>query len=80
MSDRIEQKIDKIAETLGNQAVTLGRLTVSVEDHVRRTNLLEDDIKPIKRHVWMIEGALKLLGIFGILAGIAEVVVLWIRH
>jgi hypothetical protein len=79
MNDRIEQKIDKIADTLTEQAVTLGRLTVTVEDHVKRTNILEDDIKPIKKHVAMVEGALKFIGLLGILAGIIQAVI-WIKH
>ncbi len=78
--DRIDQKLDKIVETLGEQAVTLGRLTVSVEEHVRRTNLLEEDIKPIKSHVAMVQGALKLVGFLSVLAAIAEGVAAWIKH
>lgn len=71
---RVESKIDKMSDRQNDQAVTLERLTVSVEDHVKRTNLLEADIKPIKRHVAMVEGALKLLGILGVLAAILETV------
>ena len=67
-------------DTLGDQAVTLGRLTVSVEDHVRRTNLLEEDMKPIKKHVYMVSGALKLVGLMGILAGIAEALFLCLKR
>jgi len=75
----VDQKLDKIADTLTMQAVTLERLTVTVEDHVRRTNILEADIAPIKKHVWMVNGGLKLIGIMTMLAGIAEVLILWIR-
>jgi hypothetical protein len=76
----IDQKLDKIVDTLGQQAVTLERLTVTVEDHVRRTNILEEDIKPIKKHIWMVNGALKLLGLIGILAAIAEGLAAWLKH
>jgi hypothetical protein len=72
----VDQKLDKIMDTLGSQAVTLERLTVSVEDHVRRTNLLEEDIKPIKRHVYMVSGAVKFISILGILAAILEVILI----
>lgn len=74
MSDRLESKLDKIIETQNSQAVTLERLTVTVEDHVRRTNLLEDDVKPIKRHVAMVDGALKFIAFCGILATIIEAI------
>lgn len=75
----VDQKLDKIVDTLGQQAVTLERLTVTVEDHVRRTNILEADIVPIKKHVWMVNGALKLIGLVGILAAIAEGLAAWLR-
>jgi hypothetical protein len=75
----IDSKLDKIQEVLTDQAVTLGRLTVSVEEHVRRTNILENDIKPIKTHVAMVHGALKLIGLLSLFATIVEAV-LWIKH
>lgn len=80
MDNRIEQKIDAIVDTLGKQAVTLERLTVTVEDHVRRTNLLEADVRPIKKHVTMVEGVIRFITIMGIVAGIIEAIVLWTRH
>jgi len=78
--DYIIAKVDKIDETQVKQEVNLGRLTVSVEDHIRRTALLEDALKPVQRHVTMVEGALKALGVVGILAGIMEAIALWFRH
>lgn len=76
----VDQKLDKIVDTLGQQAVTLERLTVTVEDHVRRTNILEADMAPIKKHVWMVNGALKLIGLMGILAAVAEGLAVWLKH
>jgi len=75
-----EQKLDKIVDTLGKQALTLERLTVSVEEHVRRTNLLEEDVRPIKTHVAMMQGALKVFGFLAILAAIGEGFAVWIKH
>lgn len=77
--DQINKKLDKIIDVQGEQAVTLARLTVSVEEHVRRTNILEDDMGPIKDHVSMVNGALKLIGVLGILAGIAEAIILLVK-
>jgi hypothetical protein len=77
MSDvlkRLEDKIDKIADTQTNQAVTLGRLTVSVEEHVRRSDQFEDALKPVQKHVYMINGALKLVGLLAMIAAIAEAI------
>jgi hypothetical protein len=76
----VDQKLDKISDTLTAQAVTLERLTVTVEDHVRRTNIIEADMVPIKKHVWMVNGALKFIGLLGIFAAIAEGITVWLKH
>lgn len=80
MDNKIEVKIDKIVDTLGKQAVTLERLTVTVEDHVMRTNELQAIVLPMQRKFNYIEGILKFIGFIGILAAIYEAVMLWIRH
>lgn len=69
---RIETKVDKIEEHLQSQVVTLARLTVSVEEHVRRTNLLEQTIKPIEKHVATVQGALKLIALLAAVLAIAS--------
>lgn len=74
MDDRILDKLDRIEAIQVKQEVHLGKLTVSVEEHVKRTNLLEEDIRPIKKHVAMVEGALKLIALSGILATIVEAI------
>lgn len=67
---RIHDKLDRIESTLSKQEVTLARLTVSVEEHVKRSNMLEDALKPIQTHVSMVQGAVKLISILGVLAAI----------
>lgn len=71
---RIEDKLDKIVDTQTTQAVTLARLTTSVEDHIKRTNILEEKVEPISKHVSMVEGAAKLIALVGILATIIEAI------
>jgi hypothetical protein len=85
---RIEKHLDKIDDRLGGQddklgrqEVSLARLVVAVEDHVQRSNkqdenleLLRGDVKPIQRHVAMVEGGLKLIGVLSLLAIIVEAV------
>lgn len=79
MDDRILDKLDRIEAIQTKQEVHLGKLTVSVEEHVKRTNLLEEDVRPIKKHVAMVEGALKLIALAGILATIVEAIHLVFR-
>lgn len=68
--DKLHEKIDKIHDRLGAIDITLARNTDSLVEHVRRTELLEDSLKPIQKHVSHAEGALKLVGFLSILAGI----------
>jgi len=74
----IDQKLDKILNDVGEIKVVQAAQHVTLQEHIRRTELLEEDIKPIKRHVWMTEGIVKFIGLMGVFAGIVEVI-LWIR-
>jgi hypothetical protein len=68
--ERIEAKTDRHTELLSEYNTTLVRLTTTVEHHVRRTDLLEADIKPIKAHVQFLNNTAKLisLAVAGLLA------------
>lgn len=69
---RIEDKLDKIAEHMAAMNVTLGKQSVILDEHIRRTNLLESKIEPVEKHVQRVEGAIKLLSLLGILGAIIE--------
>ena len=71
---KMGEKLDRIIEVQGHQAETLARLTVSVEDHVRRTTLLEESIKPVQKHISMVEGAMKFVGLLALIATIIEAI------
>lgn len=62
---RIETRLNSIDTTLASQHEIL-------KEHIRRTELLEADVKPIQRHVSMVEGAIKFIGLLALLAGIIE--------
>lgn len=68
-----DQKLDKIQEDVTDIKVTLARNTASLEEHMRRTALLESKIEPLETHADMVKGAIKLVGIIAALAAIAEV-------
>lgn len=72
---RIEEKIDDTNDHLASIDITLSAQHVSLKDHIRRTAILEAEIKPIRKHVDMMNGALKLMGIIALLIGIIEGVV-----
>ena len=70
----IDKKLDKISDTLSGQAVTLERLTVTVEQHTKRSDMLEAIVLPLQRKANYIEGALKLVGFLATCAAIYEAI------
>jgi hypothetical protein len=81
--DKIETKIDKLDNRLDNVDVTLGKQSVILEDHTRRSlaneqqvellkKKLETDLQPIKNHVAMIHGVFKFIGVIASIAGVIE--------
>ena len=70
---RIEDKLDKVAEKIGEINVTLGEQHVSLLEHMRRTSLLEDEIKPLQKQHTIINFCAKIVSL---LLGSAVVVLL----
>lgn len=58
---RIEDKLDKVNEHLGAIDVTLASQHESLKEHIKRTSILEEELKPIKKHTVMTQGILKFL-------------------
>lgn len=74
---RFGVKLDAIHEKMAAIDVTLERNTASLEEHIRRTELLEQDrdaireeLKPIQKNFDRVEGALKFVGILAVGAGL----------
>lgn len=73
---KVETKLDKIDDSITRIDITLARQSEILDVHVKRTNILEDSLKPIERHVNMVQGAIKLILILGTIAGIIEAIVM----
>lgn len=67
--DKVLEKLDKIDERVDRIDVTMAKQEVVLEEHVRRTNILEDELKPIKKHVNMVNAVVKILVVVGSLVG-----------
>lgn len=78
----LESKLDdnntmtnEIRISVAQHAITLNAQHNSLDEHIRRTKNLEERVKPIESHVIRMDGALKLLGVLAVIAGIAASVV-----
>src|SRR5271165_4459521 len=70
--DRIEKKLDGVAESVVSIDKTLALQHQSLELHIKRSDMLEAQLEPIKKHVAAVNGGLKFLGLLGVLGAIAE--------
>lgn len=67
---RIEAKVDDLNDHLSQINVTLGAQHISLKEHMRRTALIEEEMKPVKRHVNMVQGAVALITLIAAIAAI----------
>lgn len=79
--ERLEDKVDKISDTLNKINVTLEVNTQSLVHHIKRTDLLQaevkqldNDLEPFERHLIRVESVFKILGVVSLLAGIWKLI------
>lgn len=72
MNDRIFEKLDKIDERLNSIDKTLERNTISLEYHIKRTDILQnevekmnEDLTPVEDHVKKVHFILKVGSMLG---------------
>lgn len=69
-AERIEDKLDKVSEDIGEINKTLSAQHVSLVEHIRRTNLLEKRVDPMYN---IFRGGVALIGLITVAAAIAEI-------
>lgn len=59
-SGRILDKLDKLDERLDTAVLTLARNTEHLAEHMRRTAILEEELRPVKAHVELMNNLAKV--------------------
>jgi hypothetical protein len=70
--ERLERKIDKVIEHISSIDITLSAQHVSLNEHIRRTHLLETQMEKVNAHVNKVNGALKVIMSVGVLVSIIK--------
>ena len=71
---RLEDKLDLISDRIQSIDVTLAKQHVILDEHIRRTGLLEKRVEPVEKNMVMFQGFLKFLGMpIGLLTTIAAI-------
>lgn len=55
--------LEKVDNRIDNIDITLMKQNIVLDDHIRRTEILENEIKPIKTHIDMFKLILKIAGV-----------------
>lgn len=72
--DRFDEKLDKIVEQIIEINMTMAKNTASLDEHIRRTNILEEKLEPVEKHVLMVNSITKfLITLTGLAAAAAAV-------
>jgi len=71
-SDKMLEIILDIQKDVKEIDRTMSRNTASLEIHIRRTELLEEKMEHVERHVNMVQGALKLILSSSVLLGLYQ--------
>ena len=76
-NSRLYDKLDILDMRLDSMDKSLVKLEVNMTEHMRRTKAAEDnidlirkDVAPVQKHVNMVEGAFKFLGVISMGLGI----------
>lgn len=82
INERMDTHSKDTDERLDNIEKVMIAQEINLKEHMRRSDNLEEmldhikekELKPLARHVAMVEGALKFIGVLGILASVAGVI------
>ena len=69
--DRIEEKLDKIDGRIDNIDKHLAVYNSELKFHIKRTDMLEQELKPIKSSLVKAQGALCFIGIMATVVSVA---------
>jgi len=83
--ERIYESLDRIEVDITNLRIITAKQEENIKEHIRRTELAEEnltllrgEIEPLKQHVIVINGILRVIGVISVVigsaAGIFEVI------
>lgn len=71
---RIPNKLDEIIDKLNGVNISIARIEVDVAHHIKRTDLLEQQVEPMKKHADELAGVVKFLKLAGVIIALIEAV------
>ena len=59
--DRVDEKFDRLGDRLDKVDVTLAKQQTSLDEHIRRTEILESQVEPLKAQSAQVKLVLKIV-------------------
>jgi len=78
--NRMEDKIDRIGGEVSEVNIHIAEIKKDLRYHIKRTDLLEAEVKPIKKHVIMVSGVMKFFGLVSFLLALIEGILTMLEH
>ena len=75
MDTRIHDKLDKLDSRLDSVDKRLDVYNEQLSEHMRRTEIVEQELKPVRDHVLQMRGAGKLITILALVATILAAII-----
>lgn len=72
--EKIEANQDEHKELLSSLDKTVAKQEVNIADHIRRTQLLEQEVLPIKAHIEQVRGVGKFIVFISVVVGIVTAI------
>lgn len=72
--NRIPAKLDEISDKLSDINISIARIEVDIAHHIKRTDLLEKQVEPMKKHADELTGVIKFLKLLALIIGLIEAV------
>ena len=73
--ESIDQNLVRVEERLNGMDKTLVKQEENLKEHMKRSDMLEAQLEPVKRHVSLVESVFKIVGAIGVLVAIAAGIV-----
>lgn len=70
----VRQDVKALDSHLSGIDKTLALQHEQLATHIMRTNLLQEEMKKVNRHIGMVEGGIKVIGSVSIVLGILELI------
>ena len=81
--DKLDERLESFEKAQAEANIIAAKQEVNLEQHIKRTEMLESRMEPVERHINILNGALKAIGagavVVSLITGILKLLE-YVRH